>query len=68
MENEAVNQTWQSILVEALTKPGIVSSAYQNFHNYSMGNQLLAMIQCCGRKITVGPIQTYAGWKAWGAK
>lgn len=57
---------WQTLLNEALTKPGLVSEAYSRFHNYSLGNQLLAFVQCAMRGIQPGPICTYPGWKALG--
>lgn len=63
-EHSTVN--WQTLLNEALTKPGLVSEAYHRFHNYSVGNQILAFVQCAMRKIQPGPISTYPGWKALG--
>ena len=51
------------LLNRALTEPGIVSRAYSAFHGYSLGNQLLAMVQCAERGITPGPIATFMGWK-----
>lgn len=58
--------SWQALLSEALTKPGIVSEAYSRFHNYSVGNQILALVQCWHRAIQPGPISTYPGWQAVG--
>ena len=49
------------LLNQALTEPGIVSRAYSAFHGYSIGNQLLAMVQCAERGITPGPIATFMG-------
>src|SRR5205085_7870307 len=46
--------------------PGIVSTAFSKFHSYSLGNQLLAFIQCERRAIAPGPIATYPAWKALG--
>jgi antirestriction protein ArdC len=57
---------WQTLLSEALTKPGLVSEAYSRFHNYSLGNQVLAFVQCWCRGIRPGPIATYPGWQALG--
>lgn len=56
-------QAWASLLNEAITKPGLILSAYSAFHNYSIGNQVLAMVQCQMRGITPGPISTFPGWK-----
>ncbi len=54
------------LLSRALTEPGIVSRAYSAFHGYSLGNQLLALVQCTERGITPGPIATFVGWKEKG--
>ena len=54
------------LLQSAVTEPGILSRAYQQFHTYSLGNQLLAMAQCLAREIPPGPINTFPGWKALG--
>jgi len=54
------------LLQTAVTEPGIISRAYQQFHNYSLGNQLLALGQCLDRDIAPGPINTFPGWKALG--
>ena len=40
--------------------------AYSAFHNYSLGNQLLATFQCALRGIPTGPINTFPGWKTLG--
>jgi hypothetical protein len=37
--------SWQTILHDAITKPGVIHDAYSRFHNYSIGNQLLARFQ-----------------------
>ena len=41
--------TFAHLLESAVTEPGVISSAYQQFHNYSLGNQLLAWSQCIER-------------------
>ena len=56
--------TWAQLLVEAVTNPGAMLEAYRAFHNYSVGNQLLAWEQCQARGLSVGPIATYKAWKA----
>lgn len=63
-EQHEVN--FAALLHEAVTKPGTVATCYSNFHNYSIGNQLLAAMQCAGRQIPLGPINTYNGWKELG--
>jgi hypothetical protein len=53
---------WSELLVDAVSKPGVISTAYSRFHEFSVGNQLLAMFQCLERKIDIGPIHTFKGW------
>lgn len=57
---------WSALLVEAVNKPGLILQAYSAFWNYSLGNQLLAMIQCQLRGLQPGPINTFPGWQALG--
>jgi hypothetical protein len=50
MQNHA-NQSpsipkWSALLIEAVTKPGLIMKAYSAFHQYSVGNQILALVQC----------------------
>src|SRR5262249_40363587 len=54
------------LLQHAVTEPGIISSAYRQFHSYSIGNQLLAWAQCIERNIQPGPIATFMNWKEKG--
>jgi antirestriction protein ArdC len=58
--------SFADLLVSAVTEPGIVSRAYGAFHNYSLGNQLLAWGQCLARGIQPGPLSTFMGWKGKG--
>ena len=61
-----VNRTtpqFAELLSRALTEPGVVSRAYSAFHGYSLGNQILAFVQCAERGIPPGPIATFMGWK-----
>ena len=55
--------TFSQLLSDAITKPGMISSAYSAFYGYSIGNRLLAWAQCMSRDIPVGPIATFMGWK-----
>jgi hypothetical protein len=57
------NPRWADLLHKAVTEPGVVSTAFSRFHQYSLGNQLLAFIQCERRGIAPGPIATYPRWK-----
>jgi antirestriction protein ArdC len=54
------------LLRSAVTEPGILSAAYQQFHAYSLGNQLLAWSQCLIRGIQPGPMATFPKWKELG--
>jgi antirestriction protein ArdC len=62
----ASTYTFTDLLRSAVSDPGIISSAYRQFHNYSIGNQLLAWSQCVERGITPGPIATFQRWKELG--
>lgn len=53
---------WARLLADAVSRPGVISSAYSAFWNYSTGNQLLALFECLHRGIVPGPINTYPGW------
>jgi len=64
--NDSNNPRWTDLLHKAVTEPGIVSTAFSKFHSYSLGNQLLAFVQCERRGIAPGPIATYPRWKELG--
>ena len=57
---------WSALLIDAVQQPGVISSAYSRVWNFSVGNQLLAWIQCIRRGLELGPIHTYQGWKRLG--
>jgi antirestriction protein ArdC len=57
---------WSALLVEAVNKPGTIMKAYSAFWNYSVGNQILALIQCQLRGIQPGPINTFPKWQTLG--
>jgi len=57
---------WLALLVEAVNKPGLILEAYSAFHRYSVGNQLLALVQCHLRGIQPGPINTFPKWQELG--
>src|SRR6201981_3320504 len=70
MQNETQTATqkpdipkWSALLVEAVNKPGMIMKAYSAFWNYSVGNQILALIQCQLRGIQPGPINTFPKWQ-----
>ena len=62
--NEAAN--WAALLREAVEQPGMILEAYSSFHGYSIGNCLLAFLQCNARGISPGPIATYKRWQELG--
>jgi antirestriction protein ArdC len=58
--------TFAHLLEQAVNEPGILSTAYTNFHTYSLGNQLLALAQCIERGIQPGPMATFQRWRDLG--
>ncbi len=58
--------SFADLLGSAVMEPGILSAAYRQFHQYSVGNQLLAWVQCLERGIQPGPMATYPRWKELG--
>ena len=54
---------WTNLLSEAVKTPGLLLKAYTLFHNYSLGNQFAALVQCSLRGIEPSPINTYQGWQ-----
>ena len=59
-------KAFADLLQTAVTDPGIISRAYQQFHGFSLGNQLLALFQCHERGIAPGPMATYPRWRELG--
>src|SRR6266705_698847 len=57
---------FRQLLEEAVTKPGTLMRAYSLFWNYSLGNQILALIQANQRGIRLGPIASFNRWKELG--
>jgi antirestriction protein ArdC len=57
---------FRQLLVEAVTKPGTLMKAYSLFWNYSLGNQILALMQANRRGIALGPIASFNRWKELG--
>lgn len=58
--------SWAALLEEAVKKPGYIHQAYSRFWNYSIGNQLLALLQCFERGIQPGPLAAFPQWKELG--
>src|SRR6059036_3852857 len=57
---------FRQLLEEAVNKPGTLMRAYSLFWNYSLGNQVLALIQANQRNIPLGPIASFNRWKELG--
>jgi hypothetical protein len=57
---------FRQLLDEAVTKPGTLMRAYSLFWNYSLGNQMLALMQAHRRGIALGSIASFNRWKELG--
>src|SRR5215831_9683196 len=57
---------FRQLLEEAVTKPGTLMRAYSLFWNYSLGNQILALMQANQSNIPLGPIASFNRWKELG--
>jgi hypothetical protein len=57
---------FRQLLEEAVSKPGTLMRAYSLFWNYSLGNQILALIQANQRGMALGPIASFNRWKELG--
>jgi antirestriction protein ArdC len=57
---------WADLLQSAVNEPGTISAAYSQFHQFSIGNQILAWIQCRARDLQPGPLATFVRWKELG--
>lgn len=66
IDRSKAHPEWSKLLVEAVREPGVISTAYSQFWNYSVGNQLLALFECMQRGIEPGPIHTFVGWQELG--
>jgi hypothetical protein len=59
-------QSFSDLLQQAITEPGRIHEAYSSFHGYSLGNRILALVQCYEREIQPGPLATFPAWKERG--
>jgi len=57
---------WESLLIKAVAMPGIISQAYQAFHEYSLGNQMFAAMQIIDRGMEFSPIASFKAWQEKG--
>lgn len=58
--------TFSQLFTTIVEEPGIIHDAFTRFHNYSLGNQILAFVQCRQRGLQLGPLATYPAWQAMG--
>ena len=56
----------RGMLHVALTQPGVMNQAYRAFHNYSIGNQLLAALQLLDKGLPLAPIASFNAWREKG--
>lgn len=61
-----VKAEFQTLLIEALTVPGVMNAAYRAFHSYSIGNQMLAAWQLRARGLGITPLASFKAWKEKG--
>lgn len=58
--------TFNSLLTDAITRPGILSDAYSVFRGFSISNMCFAYRQLEARNIAIGPIATFKKWQQLG--
>ena len=66
MEKENRKPDWMALLSDALEKPGMLTSAYRAFHNYSVANAMLVTAAAYGRGLQIGPVASYRAWEKKG--
>ena len=66
MPTTDTQHNFAALLDTATTNPGTISAAYSAFHNYSLGNQILALMQCHARGIPLGPLASFNRWRDLG--
>lgn len=66
MKTAFARPDWLKMIETILTEPGRIGDYYHAFHNYSLGNQALAVEQLLMRDIEVSPIASFKAWKEKG--
>lgn len=64
--NDTTKDRWAQLLETVLTAPGTLSKCFNAANSYSLGNQLLAFVQCDAMGIEYGPLGTFDCWKRQG--
>jgi hypothetical protein len=57
---------WGKLFSDALSCPGKISEAYSVFHEYSLGNAILATLQLTAKGLELSPIASFNKWKQLG--
>ena len=65
-EKNTPTVNFTELLDAAISDPGQIHKAYFAFHGYSLGNRILAYVQCKDRQIPIGPIASFNRWKELG--
>jgi hypothetical protein len=61
MAGEQSKLDWNKLLNEALTAPGNLGNTYSRFHDYSITNELLFLMQGLHE-----PVASYSRWQSLG--
>ncbi|MBL0039009.1 MAG: DUF1738 domain-containing protein, partial [Nitrosomonadales bacterium] len=63
MQEKSNRAKWGKLFSDALSCPGKVSEAYSVFHDYSLGNAILAAMQLTVKGLPLSPIASFNKWK-----
>jgi len=66
MQEKSNRANWGKLFSDALSCPGKVSEAYSVFHDYSLGNAILAALQLTVKGLPLSPIASFNKWKKLG--
>lgn len=66
MQEKSNRANWGTLFSDALSCPGKVSEAYSVFHDYSLGNAILAAMQLTVKGLPLSPIASFNKWKQLG--
>ena len=66
MQEKSNRANWGKLFSDALSCPGKVSEAYSVFHDYSLGNAILAAMQLTVKGMPLSPIASFNKWKQLG--
>jgi hypothetical protein len=66
MQEKSNRANWGKLFSDALSCPGKVSEAYSVFHDYSLGNAILAALQLTVKGLPLSPIASFNKWKQLG--